>query len=217
MSDGARFAKRATGARTPKQSRGSDAVTRGRPRDADADESILAAARELLANDGFEAMSFEAIAQMTGVTRPTIYRRWPSKAHLASEIAHGGDASIADVLDREGLRPQIKAFLEQLVSQYERPEMRAATAGLAVSYMRTPELRAELHDPLEKATRAKFAAIVEKALQCGLMRSGTEADTLFDTLVGAVIFRTIFSAVPMDRDSFIKAVCEIVLDGIAPR
>ena len=217
MSDGARLAKRAAGTGAPTQSGRSNAAARGRPRDAEAGENILAAARELLANDGFEAMSFEAVAQMAGVTRPTIYRRWPSKAHLANEIANGSGTPIPDVVEREGLRAQIVAFLEQLVRQYERPEMRAANAGLAVSYLRAPELRAELHDPLEKAARAEFAAIMEKAREGGLMHGSGEADALFDILVGTVIFRTIFSCIPTTGDSFIEAVCEIVLSGIAPR
>ena len=162
-------------------------------------------------------MSFEAIAQMSGVTRPTIYRRWPSKVHLANEIANGSGAPIPDVVAREGLRAQIRAFLEQLVRQYERPEMRAANAGLAVSYLRSPDLRAELHDPLEKAARAEFAAIIDKARQGGLMQGGGEADALFDILVGTVIFRTIFSSISTAGDSFIEAVSEIVVSGIAPR
>lgn len=217
MSDSARLAGRARGARSLTQSGRDNAVGRGRPRDTEADESILAAARELLANNGFEAMSFEAIAQMTGVTRPTIYRRWPSKVHLANEIANGGGAHVPDVVARQGLRAQIRTFLDQLVRQYERPEMRAANAGLAMSYLRAPELRAELHDPLEQRARAEFATVVKQAREGGLMQAGTDVDALFDILVGAVIFRTIFSCISTADDSFVEAVCEIVLDGIVPR
>jgi AcrR family transcriptional regulator len=152
---------------------------RGRPRDPEADENILSAARTLLAKNGFEAMSFEAIAQMTGVTRPTIYRRWPTKAHLANEIANGNGRDIPDVVETEGLRAQILAFLAQLMHQYERPEMGAANAGLIVSYQRNPELRDELHTPLESKARADLAKILRKARSRGLIRPAVDPDALF--------------------------------------
>jgi len=196
--------------------RSADSVpVRGRPRDAETDEKILAAARTLLATNGFEGMSFEAIAQMTGLTRPTIYRRWPSKVHLANEIANGGDSHLPDVLEQEGLRSQMRAFVDRLMHQFKRPEMPAANAGLAVSYLRSPELRVELNDPIERRARAEFAAVIDHAQALGLVRPGVEVDPLFEILVGAVIFRTIFSSIPSGEERFIEAVCDIVIDGIA--
>src|SRR3546814_7522676 len=47
---------------------------------------------------------FDAIAQATGITRATIYRRWPTKAHLLSCIANedeGTGVHFIDVSDRE--------------------------------------------------------------------------------------------------------------------
>ena len=63
----------------------------GRPRSPVTDQLILDAARKMLATGGFDALNFEALAQAAGVSRPTIYRRWPTKALLVNEIAHGGD------------------------------------------------------------------------------------------------------------------------------
>jgi len=54
----------------------------GRPRQPDLDARIAAVTRTLLADVGYNRLSFEMIAQASEVTRPTLYRRWPSKAHL---------------------------------------------------------------------------------------------------------------------------------------
>jgi AcrR family transcriptional regulator len=56
---------------------------RGRPRSAAIDEAVLAAARRQLAEDGYAALSFAAVAEEAGTTRPAIYRRWSTKAALA--------------------------------------------------------------------------------------------------------------------------------------
>jgi AcrR family transcriptional regulator len=53
------------------------APTRGRPRDPRRREAILAAAVALVAEVGYDRMTVEAIAHRAGVSKPTIYRRWP--------------------------------------------------------------------------------------------------------------------------------------------
>ncbi|MEM7274900.1 MAG: TetR/AcrR family transcriptional regulator [Actinomycetota bacterium] len=61
----------------------------GRPRDTTIDAAILDAAARHLAANGYEAMSVVAIAEDAGTTRQALYRRWPSKADLATAtIAH---------------------------------------------------------------------------------------------------------------------------------
>lgn len=55
----------------------------GRPRDASLDARIVDAARELMATNGIEAISFAAVAERAGTTRPAIYRRYPDRTSLA--------------------------------------------------------------------------------------------------------------------------------------
>ncbi|MFC7545335.1 TetR/AcrR family transcriptional regulator [Plantactinospora sp. GCM10030261] len=55
----------------------------GRPRSVRADEAIVDAALDLLAEGStIEALSIEAIATRAGVGKATIYRRWPGKEAL---------------------------------------------------------------------------------------------------------------------------------------
>ncbi|MGH2503871.1 MAG: helix-turn-helix domain-containing protein, partial [Ktedonobacterales bacterium] len=55
----------------------------GRPRSAQADQAILDAALELIAQEGIQGMSIEGVAARAGVGKTTIYRRWPNKDALA--------------------------------------------------------------------------------------------------------------------------------------
>ena len=55
---------------------------RGRPRSAAADEAILQAAMEILADAGFTGMSMEEVARRAGVGQDTLYRRYHSKVAL---------------------------------------------------------------------------------------------------------------------------------------
>ena len=51
--------------------------TRGRPRDPRRREAILLAAMSLIGEVGYDRATVEAIAHRAGVSKPTIYRRWP--------------------------------------------------------------------------------------------------------------------------------------------
>lgn len=58
--------------------------SRGRPRREGADETILAAARALLDEAGYAAFNVDVIAELTGIAKTTIYRRWPTKGALVA-------------------------------------------------------------------------------------------------------------------------------------
>lgn len=190
--------------------------TRGRPRDPKTDAAILDAARHILATRGFEALSFEAIAQATGISRVSIYRRWPSKAHLASEIANGGGGRLPDVIESEGIDGEIGALVRQLYERYARADIGAAAIGLIMTRQREPALRDELHSPLEDDARTDLRAIIARGKALGLVRDAVDADALFDIAVGAIMFRMLVSTTA-SRETLVSAISEIVLNGVARR
>src|SRR5258706_14112619 len=63
-----------------------DKPTRGRPRRTEADAAIIDAARDLLREGGYRALSLDEVGRRAGTAKTSIYRRWPSKAALAAEI-----------------------------------------------------------------------------------------------------------------------------------
>src|SRR5258708_7841145 len=54
----------------------------GRPRSEQADQAILAAALDLFAQCGPDALYIEQVAARAGVGKATIYRRWPGKEDM---------------------------------------------------------------------------------------------------------------------------------------
>lgn len=195
-------------------SNGPSTRPRGRPRDQARDETILRAARILLAREGYEGLSFEAISQMTGISRPTIYRRWPTKAHLANDVAAAGPGAFPDIMATRGLHAQVRVMVEQLYATYACPEIAAASIGLINQYQRTPGLRGALHDPLEKATRRHFALLLDKGKALGLVRDDVGADAVFDILVGTIVFRLMFATLRA-TPAIIDEITDIVVRGIA--
>ena len=58
---------------------------RGRPRSPETREKILKAAYEMLVEVGFMNLTIEGVAAKAEVGKPTIYRRWKTKAALAMD------------------------------------------------------------------------------------------------------------------------------------
>ncbi|GGM58792.1 TetR/AcrR family transcriptional regulator [Dactylosporangium sucinum] len=181
---------------------------RGRPRVATTDAAVLAATRELLAEVGYERLSYELVAQRAGVTRPTVYRRWPSKALLVYDAAFPAD-DIAPIGDSGDFRRDVLRLVEAAVRSYSRPETRAALPGLLPLFERGSELREHARDPLEAAARGQFRAVVEGAVTRGEAPASTDPDLLFDVLVGAVVFHLVFRG--GDRPDLATAIVELVL------
>lgn len=77
----------------------------GRPRDASIDERVLAVAASHLACSGYEAMSVSAIAEEAGTTRQAVYRRWTTKADLAT-------AAIASLAREDRTEPTDDPFAD---------------------------------------------------------------------------------------------------------
>ena len=72
------------------------APARGRPRDPRRREAILRAAIALVAEVGYDRMTVDALAARAGVSKPTIYRRWPGgKAEILVEAIRSKRAAAA--------------------------------------------------------------------------------------------------------------------------
>ncbi|OCC23444.1 hypothetical protein MB02_12620 [Croceicoccus estronivorus] len=186
---------------------------RGRPRNPDVFPKILAAAKKLLASDGYEALTYDALAQSTGVSRGTIYRRWPTKAHIAADIIRGNEEGFTYTPLEEGFSAQIRAVVEQIYSGYKDPAMGPASVGLFNAYFTDASLRSTVHDPLEEGARENFRKIVNDAKRSGTARKDIDVDALFDILTGSIIYRILFSNLSCD-DRHIEEICNIVINGV---
>lgn len=148
--------------------------TPGRPRDPGIDGAVLDAARRHLAAHGYEAMSVVAVAEEAGTTRQALYRRWPSKADLAT-------AAIAN-LSRADERPDTDdphADLVAELSAFHAGVTRPGGVGMAGSMLQDgtdAELVALYRDRVVAPRRARLRHILERAVDRGLADPDADLD-----------------------------------------
>jgi AcrR family transcriptional regulator len=143
----------------------SNTAPRGRPRDSRINETILAATVRLIGEHGYHGVSLEAIAAEAGVTRPTIYRRWATKALLAGEALNSARPALAVPADQGSLRGDLLAMIldDHRMVQSES----GVVLGIAFTARHDPELGAALGRRLDHEYRARFDTLVDRAIARG--------------------------------------------------
>lgn len=173
---------------------GSDNIPRGRPRSPAHDVAILEAALRLMERDGYARMSMEAIAAEAGTTKSAIYRRYPSKAELATAaLAHLRDTREPQVTDdpRADLIEELRRFRQGI----ERPHGMAMIGTVLAEVEHTPALLAHFRRDLVLPRRTRLRAILERAD----LRDGLDADTAATMAIGSYYAAYLADGKPSSR------------------
>jgi len=116
---------------------------RGRPRDERLDERVLAVTRASLEELGWERTSVRGVAERSGVSRPSIARRWPSKAHLVL-AAILGETPDLDAFTDVDMAGWIDGVVDGSFALFDRSDVQAAAPGLLATLRDHEDIRAAL-------------------------------------------------------------------------
>jgi AcrR family transcriptional regulator len=190
---------------------GEDAPRRGRPRSKEFDESILAATLELAGEVGIRGMSMDELAQRAGVSKATIYRRWPSKEILVLQALQSAMRPFDDV-DTGALLEDLRQFLGQMIARMStKDRMNDVLPHLIEMATHDATLRSAVDDYVQNR-RVPVREVLERAIARGELASDTDVETLVDTLLGPIIYRRLLSGGVIDAD-FLDRLIALVLPG----
>lgn len=163
----------------------------GRPpaaKAAETRERIVNAARQVFTELGYDAATFQEIAERADLTRPAINHYFKSKRLLWQEVV---ETTNAKVISRSAQRAfEAKTLLSQLsvlveVATRVHSEEGSVAAFLVTSVLesqRHPQLRQTENDSL-KNTRAFLTWAVTSAIERGELTTSTEVGPLVEILV----------------------------------
>lgn len=184
----------------------------GRPRDPETEQRILDVTLKLLASDGYSRMSVDAVALEAGVSKPTIYRRWPSKADLATAAIR--TLQLLEPAVDTGTTPgNLTKALENFCRSLLRPNGMTLVGTVIAEESHTPELIRLFRERIVAPRRAALRAILENAKARKQLRPGADLDAAVSMLVGAIYAKYLAdSKIP---PGFAAAVVDTVWRGIA--
>lgn len=141
---------------------------------------ILEAALRLMQRDGYARLSMEAVATEAGTTKAAIYRRYASKAELAT-------AALAFLRDQRPApesadpRADLVEELSRFRAGLERPHGMAMLGTVLAEEEHVPELVTAFRKDVVLPRRERLRGILERAV----LRPGIDVETAINMAVGS--------------------------------
>ena len=183
---------------------------RGRPRSQLADRAILTATLQVLATEGYQALTIAAVAAAAGVGRPTVYRRYRSKADLVSEELLGLEPE-PELPART--QPALLELLRRAAASLAMPGSLTVLGSLLGEAGRDPDLLATFREHVFGPRMAVVGLILERGIAAAELVADTDTEATIDLLFGALLARSLIGE-PLD-DAWLARVVECLLAGIA--
>lgn len=184
-----------------------------RPRDPVLDARILRAARDLIAEVGVGGVTMAAVAERAGVSRPTVYRRWPTRAVLVFAAETNASVEFGH-LEEGSFRERLRTALGHLVAvmwSSDRAFMSEQFARMIVD----PEFAAEVWSQRWGPDREQVYALWEEGIAAGDVDPTVDGRAVLDDLVAICLFHVFLGHRRPDADE-IDALVERVLGGVQP-
>ena len=185
---------------------------RGRPRNVEAQKSILSASYELLLENGFQAVTVDKIAERAQVSKATIYKWWPNKAAVVMDgFLHAATARLP-VPDTGS------AFNDILIHATNLTGFLISREGTIIT-----ELLGEgqFDSGLAEAYRARFfrprrleaRSLLEKGVQRGELKKNLDIGICIDLIYGPIFYRLLVTGETLD-ETYVQHLVINAFEGI---
>jgi AcrR family transcriptional regulator len=195
-----------------------DRKSPGRPRSARADEAIIDAVLEMVAEGHtVDALSMEAVAARAGVGKATIYRRWPNKEALIVDAVASMKGPVPAV-GGTSVRDDLVTLLSRVGQHNQSNE--TSRAGRIMSCLlpelhRSPSLHS-CYQAVVEPRRAVIREVLRRGMQTGELRADLDVELALALLSGPIMVQTILGWNPkLDMQDLPARVVDAVLAGIA--
>ncbi|MGW7368215.1 TetR/AcrR family transcriptional regulator [Streptomyces sp. NPDC054841] len=161
----------------------------GRPREERVTGAVLNAVVELVTEQGLQAVTMDAVAARAGVSKPAIYRRWPTKQDLLIAAAETriGTLSVPDLGD---FRDELRVVLMARLEAYRLPGSDRLIAGMIGAAAEAGATRGQYAQYTERIT-SETRNILERGIARGDVRPDTDVRAAATLVAAPLLFRLV--------------------------
>ena len=166
---------------------------------------------------GYSALSLDAVARKAGVGKAALYRRWRSKADMASDLVKQLSATVVmvDPGDQGSLEADLYEALLVARRLMSHPLVRRILPDLYMAMSREPALAAAMR-PGEMMREKKVEALVDRAIARGELAADVDRRAATDFLIGPLYWRIVVLGERCDRRR-LKAFARMTAAAISTR
>jgi AcrR family transcriptional regulator len=180
-----------------------------RPRDPRIDERILQTTRDLLAQGSFAELTVAAITERAEVSKPALYRRWPSLTHLAFEVMVQG--KLPELPDTGSVRQDLFHLLRALADSYVAMD-RDLLADQVGTMISDADFSRTVHETMLNPMHDHASTCWQRAVERNEVRPDIDGRQLMGDLAAQVFVRWALRHAPVTDDD-IRALIDRVLGG----
>lgn len=167
------------------------------PRIARTRRVVLDATLALLAENGYGAVTIEAVAARSGVAKSTIYRHWPGKLELLDDAFAELKPPFEPRVEGS-TRDRVIDLLVQLAAHVSGSQWSACLPAMIEAAERDPAVR-KLQRKISSERRKLLVTLLREGVESGEFPAHLDPDMAADCLSGAIFQRRL-----MFRDDLFK-------------
>ncbi|MEW4565998.1 TetR/AcrR family transcriptional regulator [Bremerella sp. JC770] len=181
-------------------------------------QRLLRAAEQVFTTSGYGAATMEEIAKSAGMSKKTLYAKYPDKEHLFAAMVGGlWDSPWEDenATQEKDAGAELRRRLHAMVQFIMTSRQVRLTRLLISEAERTPKLARDFHDRVISKARRYLAEAVERARDEGIGPKIDDIDQMTATLLGAALARNhlgaLFGRTPKATKKQLEAQVETAL------
>jgi AcrR family transcriptional regulator len=188
----------------------------GRRRDHTRDPEIMDAALEVLAETGYDGMTIDMVAARARAGKATLYRRWPSKAHLVIDAVacmKKNDIDHAHLPDTGTLRGDLIAMIKPHAIEDGERKLQVM-AGLMSMLSRDPGLAEAVNTAIVEPRAAVNRILMRRAVDRGEISPDCDIETLALVTPSMAAYRVLVLKKPVDRAFLVSLIDGVLLPAV---
>ena len=171
-------------------------------------QEILAIARSLLVERGFDSFTLDEVAIRSRCSKTTLYRRWSSKSDLIVDVI--GNDIVVDEPNTGSLRGDIEQLLSNIADGMEHRDVGEMFIAVALAMQKNEDLRRAWQSRGLLPGKQGMEKIVDRAIDRGEMKSRPNL-SLLNCLLPGTFFWAWFVEESVNREVFCQNLLQDVL------
>jgi AcrR family transcriptional regulator len=183
----------------------------GRRRNPAAARAVLTAAVELLDDQqvGYRGLTMQGVAERAGVSKATLYRWWPDKAHLVLDAYRSKSARDTGAPLTGDVSSDLKAHLGHLAFALQHDSARAV-AEITLAAAEDATFGRLYRDTLLAERRQAVLDILQRGRDLGTVRADADLIVVVDMAFGAIHHRLLLTKAAIDGP-FVVALADLIV------